>query len=106
MEEYFSFDRKDMGHGPYGGLLSFSVPLIRSMSSTELPGFFLTALAKSYMIYHITYSMKRLNDVMTEDIRIRVYIFMAIRYLKNFYLIPLNRQVSSVVRPHSFNLSS
>ena len=23
MEEYFSFERKDMGHGPYGGLLSF-----------------------------------------------------------------------------------
>ena len=21
MEEYFRFDRKDMGHGPYGGIL-------------------------------------------------------------------------------------
>ena len=40
---------------------------------------------------------------------IRLYIFMTIQYLKRLYLItppPLNRSVSSVVRPHSFNLSS
>ena len=36
------------------------------------------------------------------DKYIRVHIFMTIKYLKHFYLIPLNLHVSSVVRSHGF----
>ena len=41
-----------------------------------------------------------------EEKNIRIYIFMTIQYLKNFYLIPLNLRVCSVVSLYSFNISS